>query len=249
MRIASSLFLSSVLLATVVDGARADTVPLRESVPHITVTGSAMANVVPDEAFISIGISREKSTANAAAAEMAAAASAVVAEIKEEGVEVADIATTSTSLSRVYDEVTQSGRTKQVFRAYHASEDLSIHVRDVAKASRLARALIDKGANEFHAISFGYTKQREKVLALQGDAMRDALKEARSYTDALGLKLGRVIQIGDEGSGGGVTDIARPSPRMARKAAVSPPADIPVEPGLLTFNSSIAVTWEIDNGH
>ena len=54
---------------------------------------------------------------------------------------------------------------------------------------------MDKGANSFEGIEFDYTQKEAKYDALCGDAVRDALREANSYVNGLGLKLGRILEI------------------------------------------------------
>lgn len=233
------------------DAVLAQTLSLRQSVPHITTSGSASADVVPDEAIIQLGIMTESATAPVASAGTAKAATAVIAEIKAQGIPDRDIRTTSVNLTTLYDDDhDQAGRvTKHTLRGYQSSESLSILIRDVTKAGRLAQSLIDKGANEFGGISFYYSKEREKRRELQADAMRDALAEAQSYTGAIGLKLGRVIQIGvdPDGDNGSAADM--PSRRMpASLGKTISTVAIPIEPGVQTISASITVTWEIENG-
>jgi uncharacterized protein YggE len=239
------------ILALGIPVASAQTLPgvsLKNSVPHITASGTASADVVPDEALISLGVMVERPTAQAASAEMATAASDVVAEAKASGIDPKDIKTASANLTMVYDdERDPSGRlTKHVMRGYQASEDLAIRVRDVKKAGGLARSLVEKGANLFHSISFDYSKEAVKRRELQADAMRDALAEAQSYTNAIGLKLGRVIQIGnDPSTTANYADLpSRPMPRVSGKSVSSVP--IPVEPGVETISAAITVTWELE---
>ncbi len=239
-----------VLLCTGPSNLCAQTLSLKQSVPHITTSGHASADVVPDEAIISLGVKSENASASIASDEMARTASALVAELKAQSVEPKDIKTTGTQLTVVYDdERDQVGRlTRHSPHGYEAKESFDIRVRDATKAGKLAQAMIQKGANIFTGIRFIYSKEREKQRELQSAAMRDALVEAQSFTDPLGLKLGRVIQIGeDPGSGSGnEADLpSRRSPPAVAGKTVSTMA-IPVEPGVETIAASISVTWELE---
>ncbi|SFK52602.1 SIMPL domain-containing protein [Methylocapsa palsarum] len=221
--------------------ARADECLLKNSVPSITTTGSASAEVEPNIATITLGAVTERPTASEAASENARAAQAIVAEIKAQGVEARDVRTLAVTLSPVYDETLDAnGRLiKRKLRGYSARNDLSIRVRQMAKAGALARQLIDKGANSFGGVVFEYESREEKFDALRTAAVRDALRKATSYVNGLGLKLGRVLEI------------STPSPHafapaaMAKSVQSDPASAIPIEPGVETLQTDVQVSWEL----
>lgn len=219
-------------------------VPLRDAVPHMTVTGEAKAEVMPDQADLSLGVRQERKTADAATTATAEAATAVIAAIKAQGVAPGDIHT-SFGVSQMFDpkKDEKDHVVGQTLRGYEASEAISVRVHDIAKVGPLARDLIAKGANSFEGISFSYAKAKQKGRDLDTEAMRDALVQARIYADAVGLKLGRVLQIGeDPAPADGEADLpSRRAPPVYGAAIV-----IPTEPGLQTLRSSVTVIWEIE---
>ena len=220
-------------------------VPLRDAVPHMTVTGEAEAEVMPDQADLSLGVRRERKTADAATNATAEAATAVIAAIKGQGVALGDIHT-SFSVSQMFDPKKDENDhvVGQTPRGYEAYETISVRVHDIGKVGPLARDLIAKGANSFEGVSFSYAKAKQKGRDLDTEAMRDALVQARIYAEAVGLKLGRVLQIGEDPvqAGGDQADLpSRRAPRVYAGAVV-----IPTEPGLQTLRSSVTVIFEIE---
>jgi uncharacterized protein YggE len=217
--------------------------PLKDSVPSITTTGVASTEVVPDIATISIGVDTERPRAVDAARENARAAQAVVGEIKAQGIEAKDIRTLSITLSPVYDETSDSnGHVKRTLRGYDARNLLSVRIKDITKAGALASQLMDKGANTLDGIEFDYSQKEAKYDALRSDAVRDALRKANSYVGALGIKLGRILEI--------TTQPPEPvsaamSPRMLGAAPRAAAPAIPVEPGVQTLRTEVQVTWEL----
>jgi len=217
--------------------------PLTSTVPSITTTGEASADVVPNIAIVSLGVETERPNAADAANENAQAAQAVVNDIKAQGIDARDVRTLGVSLVPVYDETTDpNGRvTKRTLRGYRARNDLSVKVRQIDKAGALARQWIEKGANSFGGVEFDYEQKEAKYDALRVDAVRDALRKATSYTSGLGIRLGRVIQIATPG----------PYPRpagaapMVARAATSEAAAIPIEPGVRTLRVEVEVSWEL----
>jgi uncharacterized protein YggE len=217
--------------------------PLKDSVPSITTTGVASTEVVPDIATISIGVDTERPRATDAARENARAAQAVVGEIKAQGIEAKDIRTLAITLSPVYDETSDAnGHVKRTLRGYDARNSLSVRIKDITKAGALASQLMDKGANDLDGIEFDYSQKEAKYDALRSDAVRDALRKANSYVSALGIKLGRILEIATQPPEPVATAM---SPRMFGAAARPAAPAIPVEPGVKTLRIEVQVTWEL----
>ncbi len=218
--------------------------------PHITITGTAHAEVAPDLAIVSLSVMTERPTATAAANDNATATTAVVGELKAQGVEAKDIQTVSVTLSPVYDESRDlNGRLiKRTLRGYQARNGLNVRMRELDKAGNLARHLIEKGANNFGGISFEIEHPEDKLKSLDAEAAKDALARAQNYADALGIKLGRVIEIApDEGTRQLYKAAAPALARFAsNEAEPAAQAAIPIEPGVRSLSASITVTWELE---
>lgn len=216
---------------------------LKNSVPHITVTGEARKEVVPDVAILYVAAVTERPKADAAAADNAKTAQGLIDELKAHGIDAKDIKTVSVTLYPVYDEQRDpSGRLlKKVLRGYRARNVISVKVHNIAKAGMLTRLLIDKGANELQGIKFDYDHKEMVYNELRGQAMHDALHRAKTYASALGLHLERILEIAPA-----QPYLAAPRYAMdggfARKAA---PTTIPLEPGTLTFTARVRVVWEL----
>lgn len=240
---AGRLLFSAAALLLAVGIVRADGAALKDTVPHIAATGSASLEVVPDRATLHLGVANERPTADAATEATAQGARTVIADIKAHGVDAKDIKT-SFDLTAQFDDTTDAAgrRTGQKLRGYLAVEDIQVRLDDVAKAGALARELVSKGANSFDGIDFTYSRSEQAMRDLNAAALRDAVAEARSYTDAAGLKLGRILQIGaDPGDAeGGAADL--PTRRRLPHAGVV----IPIEPGTQKLVKSVTVIFEIE---
>lgn len=219
---------------------------LKETVPHLTETGYAKAEVVPDVAILTLGVTTKRPDAPQAANDNAVAVQALLTEIKGEGIDAKDVKTISASLAPTFDEQRDaSGRlVKRVQTGYQASQSLEIRVHALDRAGALALQLIKKGANELQNLRFDYEHKDEVYDRLRGDAMRDALRRAKAHVTAAGLSLGRILEITPE-------DANEPIPFAAHKmaalaAAPAPEAiGIPMAPGTLTFASQVQVVWEL----
>jgi uncharacterized protein YggE len=220
---------------------------LKESVPAVTTTGEASAEVVPDIAIISLAVVTERPKAADAARENASAAQAIVNEIKAQGIEAKDIKTASVTLAPIYDETRDANGTvsKRTLRGFAANNSLIVRIKDVAKAGALASQLMDKGANRFDGITYDYSQRNEKYTALRGEAASDAKQKAESYVSALGKKLGRVLEVAARRNEAPIPMGMAPRLRTAgpsQDAAIA----VPIEPGVETLRTEVEVTFEIE---
>ena len=219
----------------------------KDSVPAIRTTGEAHAEVVPDIAVISLGIVTERQKAADAARENASAAQAVINEIKGQGIDAKDIKTASVILAPVYDEIRDASGivSKRTLRGFAANHSLVVRIKNIAKAGALAGALMDKGANRFDGITYEYSQQPETYDALRREAARDALRKANIYAEALGKRLGRVLEITAQPH-----EPPMPAAMAPRLKATGSGADaafaVPIEPGAETLRTEVEVTFEID---
>ena len=235
------------LLALAVTPAAADSVSLIDQTPHVTTSGLAQREVAPDTAVLNFGVVTERPTARAAADENARAAQAVLTSLKAQGIAPADIATTTLDLSSVYDvQRDANGReTKRTLRGYAATNEIRARVRDLAKAGAIAQQVIDSGANHFQGVSFEVSDRKAIEAELWGEAIRAARDRARAYAEAIGARLGRLLEIRSEANAAPIdTRMSvrqRNAPTIARESA-----PIPIEPGLRTFSSEpVSATWEL----
>jgi uncharacterized protein YggE len=212
---------------------------MKGEIPRVRVPATATAEVVPDTAHIAVGVVSERKTAAEAAAENARAAQALVDQIKALGVAPRDIRTLGVSLTPIYGEEREApGRTKRTITGYTARNTVEVRLHEIDKVGTVARALIDKGANLFGGVQFSVSDAEKRTDALRVTAIKDAAAKAKTYADALGLKLGRVLEIEPEPE-------APERGVMMRAKAAEGATGIPVEPGVQTLSVRVTVTWEL----
>ena len=213
-----------------------------DDTPHITIVGTARAEVAPNLATITLGIVTSLPTARAASEANAKAAQAVIAAAKAQGIGSADIATQSVTLTQTFDEQhDEAGRfTGRKPSGYEATNTLAVRVRDLAKVGALAQSLIESGANRFDGIGFSVEHPEPVLDRLAADAVRNARRQAQLAADAAGVKLGRVLLIEHPG----IDRPAQPVLYAARMKTAAPA--IPVEAGTSELEASMEVTWAIE---
>lgn len=199
----------------------------------ITVTGTGTAEAVPDEAQFSLGVTTNGATAREALAANSDRMGRVLAALKAAGIDEQDIKTQDVSVGPDYD---YEGKTE---RGYRASNSVSVHVRELARAGAVLEAASRAGANQV----YGPQLSRSDRESFEADALKEAVaharKRAQALADAAGVELGRVTAITEAPGGGPVIMEA-----LRAKADVGAPA--PIEPGTEEIQATVTVTFAIE---
>lgn len=217
---------------------------LKESVPHITETGHAEVEVIPDIAVLTLGVTTKRKDAALAASDNAAAVQALLTEIKSEGIDPKDVKTISADLAPVFEDQRDAvGHViKQIQTGYEASQRLQVRVRTLDQAGVLALRLIKKGANELQSVHYDYEHKAELYDRLRGEAMKDAIRRAKDHVTAAGVSLGRILEIAPEDANERFKFTAAAAMPLAARSDLP---GIPMAPGTLTFTSQVQVVWEL----
>ncbi len=209
--------------------------PLRS----VSVSGAGTAYLVPDIAYIYVGVHTEKPSASDAVEENNAQTQKMIKALRDFGIDAKDIRTTSFSIWPMdkYDPMTGAPTGQKV---YVVDNTVYVTVRDLDKLGELLDTVIAAGANTVNSVQFDVADKDKALKQARADAVKDAKEKAQELADAAGVKLGDVQTIGfydsvaypvfdGKGGGGGA----------AAEAAV------PIQPGQLTFTVTVNVTYEI----
>lgn len=159
----------------------------------ITVSGHAKKMVVPDTAYVSLGVVTKAKTSRQAVTENSKIAEAIIRAIEAQGIEKKDIQTQDYSLDPwvVYN--------KDVAKhmGYKVKNTVRVTVRDIKKVSDVADAGTDAGANSVQGVSFGVDNNEELNRQALSAAVENARKKAESVAKTLGVKVGEPVAITD----------------------------------------------------
>jgi uncharacterized protein len=205
----------------------------------VSVTGSGSANLVPDIAYIYLGVHTEKSSASEAVDENNAQTQKMIEALKDFGIAAKDIRTTNFSIwpQERYDQFTGTPTGE---KTYIVDNTVYVTVRDLDKLGDLLDTVVAAGANTVNSIQFDVADKSEALKDARAEAVKNAAEQAKELTDAAGVKLGDIQSIGFydsspypifDGKGGGGADLAA--------------AEVPIQPGQLTFTVTVNVTYEI----
>ena len=196
--------------------------------------GQAIVTAKPDRAFVTIAAESRSRVSSEAQKQNAAAMTAVLQKIEQAGVPKDAIRTTGYDLHPEFDYV--NGR--QTFRTFLARNTVEVRLDDIDRVGLVIDAAGPGGATTITGIRFDVRNR----AALERDALRQAVADARARADAAaagaGATIDRVVRVEEEGA---PFEPPRPMMRMAAEAP-SPHVPTPVEPSTIEIHSRVTLT-------
>ncbi|MGI6259240.1 MAG: SIMPL domain-containing protein [Anaerolineaceae bacterium] len=205
----------------------------------ITVTGSGEVILVPDLAYINVGIHTEAEDVTSAVNSNNSQARAIKEAMVGMGVEEKDIQTSNFNVYSMnrYDDMGNIAGTN-----YAVDNTLYIIVRDMPRMSEILDAALGAGANQIYGISFDIANRADAMAQARDLAIKDAEEKALSIANTAGVQLGQVLNISVKnnsyvqtlagyGMGGGMMDQAASVPVSAGQIVVTANADVVYEFG------------------
>ena len=208
----------------------------------LQVSATGRAEVRPDEARFTVGVTSNQPTAAAASAENNRVMSRVTEALERLGVRADDVQTRSLTLSRI-DYGPERGR-------FRADNMVEVKMRDLKRVGEAVAAATEAGGNVVSGPDLRLSSPEAADNPAYAAAYKAARARADAYAQAAGLEVKRVLAIRDGhvpempipyAYGGAVTDAtaqAAPPPVMARNAP-------PVRPGVTTREVTVRADFAL----
>jgi hypothetical protein len=207
--------------------------PLENS---IVVVGSGTVYAAPDLATVSIGVQARNSDPKAAVSDTNQKINAIMAALRELGIEEKDIRTTNVSLSAQQDYDPATGQPKGTF-TFVSDNTLSVTVRDLSKVGDALSRVVDAGANNIYGISFGVSDPAALEAEARAKAVADAKARADQLASAAGVGVGAPISISES--------VYTPQPFALEAARAADVAAVPVAGGQLQITVQVNIAYAI----
>lgn len=209
------------------------------AVRNLSVAGSGTAYLVPDIAYIYLGVHTELPSASEAVTANNAQTEKMIQALTDFGVDAKDIRTTNFSIYPFdkYDPLTGVSTGEKY---YSVDNTVYVTVRDLSKLGDLLDTVVAAGANTVNSIQFDVADKDAALKQARADALKDAKSKADELAAAAGVSVGEIQSItftdnqpyplydGRGGGGGGAEA-----------------ATVPIATGQLTFVVTVNVTYEI----
>ena len=205
----------------------------------VSVTRSASVSVEPDHAVLDLGVEAIADTVAAARQTAAERVTAMLAAIKEAGVEDDDVAT---ALFEIYPR-TEWVESRSRIVGYAVRNGITVTVRDLDSAGSVIDGAAAVAGDQFFVsgIRFAASTQDDAVDQARVLAARDARRVAQLHATTLGFVLGPVVEMVEYG---GVAPVgAQFDARVEAAQAVS--FDTPILPGDVDVSVTVQVKFAI----
>ena len=204
----------------------------------ITVTGSGQVFVIPDVAYINIGVRSTGDTVVEAIAQSNEQAQAIQFALTQKGIEEKDIQTSNFNVYQQSDYDYQGNPT----RTYYSVENtVYVTVMKIDKLGDILDAVARSGANNIYGVNFDVQDKSEAQKAARELAVQAAQKQAQELAAAAGIELGELLSISSSptstaqyygygygmGGGGGMDE------------------SVPIASGQMPINEQVEISYEI----
>lgn len=196
----SLIFISGVLfifLITLVVSAALDiNNQLKQTENTITVTATGEVYAKPDLAIVTFSTINEAQTVSEALSANTKKMNAVIAAVKEQGVEAKDLKTTNFNIYPRYEWYDERSyiypQGERVLVGYEVNQSLEVKIRDLDKVGDIIQEATDAGANEVSNLQFTIDNQDEFKKQAREEAINEAKTKAKELASELGIKLIRI---------------------------------------------------------
>jgi uncharacterized protein YggE len=204
----------------------------------LAVNGAGKVYLVPDIAYISIGVHTENKDAAEAVGLNTTTSKKVADALKKLGVKPEDIQTTNFNIypQQQYD---QNGKLEGLI--YVVDNTVYVTLRDLTKLGDLLGKVVEAGANSISGISFDVADRTKAMAEARKLAVADAQSQAKELATAAGVTLGAIQSLNTYGA-------TAPAPVFDGKGgggALAMSATVPVSPGQMFIQVDVSLVYEI----
>jgi uncharacterized protein YggE len=205
----------------------------------LKVTGTGTIYLVPDIAYVTIGVHTENKNVEEAVATNNTNTQKVKDAVLKSGVEEKDIQTQNFS---IYQNQKYDASNQPTDLVYAVDNNLYVTLRDITKIGTLLGDVVRAGANSINGISFDVADKSKALSDASKLALQNGQKQAGDLATAEGVTLGNIqstviLPVGysgpiAQGMGGG-------------GAALPAAVNVPISTGQIVVTSQIELVFEV----
>ena len=212
--------------------------------PAMTVVGQGHILLTPDTAFVTLGMETAGRTVGDAERQNRMVMSKVVERLKALQIENERIQTASFTVSPQYKPPPKRSDATPgppEIIGYVVGNTMTVEVRNLEKVGPVIEESLAAGANQFHGLQWALRDEQQAKVAALKQAASKAREKAAALSDALKVKLIRLLSATEE------SRIVRPVPRMARSmvAMEGGGGEAPVFSGEIKVEATVTVVYEM----
>ena len=159
---------------------------------ELSVVGEGKVDVVPDTAYIDVGINVTNApTVDEAQKQIDTANNSIIAAMSKLGIKKEDIKTSNYS---IYPNQTYDGPTPRT-TGYNGNVTITIKAKGTQIASRVIEDATKAGANQVQGTRFVVENPEKYREQARSKAIANAKEQAQKIAGDLGIKLGKVVNV------------------------------------------------------
>lgn len=211
----------------------------------LTVSASGTVTAPPDMVVISLGVETSGKALTDVQRQNSVAMQRVIDRVRGLNIDKERIQTTSFTVTPQYRQVSRRNAEAPLMTpeiiGYVVSNQLSVEVHALDKVAAVIDEALASGANRFHGLQWALRDEQPKRLQALQTAAGKAREKATALSQALKVKLVRVLNVSEAGH------VVSPTPYMGRAMASMESAvgDVPVSSGELKVEATVTLTYEI----
>jgi uncharacterized protein YggE len=207
--------------------------------PAIAARGVGQVKGTPDTLRVTLGVETRSASAKDALAANNDKANALIATLKDKGVETKDIQTSQLSINPTYDDRGQR------ITGYQVNNIVTATLHDIGGAGALIDAAAGAVGDAVRVQSIGFSIDDDSALKAQArtQAVHLAQLQAEQMAKAAGVRLGNIRFISEVPASSPMPYAERDLAGDAKAAVGSAPA--PIEPGQQELSLTVDVVWDI----
>jgi len=159
----------------------------------ISINGDGKVTVIPDIAYVSLGMRVEKAKVADAQAENTKTMNSLIDKLKAIGIEKKDIQTINYSIYPNYD----YPNNVQTLRSYTVSQDLQVKIRKTENVDNVLKLAGELNINQIGGLSFGVDEPEKYRQEARVKALENAKQKADDLAKVMGVRLGKVVSFSE----------------------------------------------------
>ncbi len=207
--------------------------------PSVTVTGHAEMAVVPDIAYISLGIVTTASDVAKAKAENDATMNRIYTAVELLGINKEQIQTSGFSIQPQYKQNTKNDDAT-VISGYRVQNTVTVKVTDFAQISQVIDASSQAGANQINGLRFAVNDESSLKDQLLAKAILDGKHKAALIAETLGGSLGQATSVNLNG-------YSSPMSENVRLYKADMASSTPISAGTLSISADVNMAFQLNN--
>jgi uncharacterized protein YggE len=241
--VSAFIFMLGLFITSPANAYADDMKPVIAAKPSITtgtlsVTGNGEVNATPDIAYISLGVTTEKTTVGEAQSINSDTMNKLIASIENQGIDKNDIKTDDFSISPKYNYNEKTG--ESTLAGYTVSNTLNVTVRNISKAGQVIDSAVQSGANVSTGISFGVSDYEKYYNTALANAMANAKSKAQVMADALNVNISTPVKVSELSSS---TPVIHPI-YYPEATGASAKNSTSIESGTYKISASVSADYE-----